>query len=76
MVEDLPDIVPPGVRVLAIFVWIETASIDIKLSAEELDEVRKVSVAADATNAPRYAALADTVTLGDTPPLEGWVPRA
>ena len=42
----------------------------MKLSKEELEEVRRVAAEADATNGSRYNPELAAVLFGDTPPLE------
>ena len=46
------------------------ASLDIKLSPEDLEEVRKIAVAADATHGTRYPAEVMHLIFADTPPLK------
>ncbi|KAH9947999.1 Aldo/keto reductase [Amylocystis lapponica] len=44
-------------------------ALKVKLTPDEVEEVRAVALAAEACNAPRYPADFGAVVLGDTPPL-------
>ncbi|KAI0371350.1 Aldo/keto reductase [Pilatotrama ljubarskyi] len=45
-------------------------SVNIKLSPEDVQEVREIAVRADAANGPRYPARLQAVLYADTPPLQ------
>lgn len=45
------------------------AALNVKLTAEEAEEVRKVAVTADAAKGERYPPGMTTVLYGDSPPL-------
>ena len=44
-------------------------AVDVKLTPEEVEEVRKIAVAADAAKEERYPPGMTGVLFGDTPPL-------
>lgn len=46
------------------------ASFDLKLSAEDVAEIRRIAEAADKTLGPRYYEAGMQLLFGDTPPLE------
>ena len=43
---------------------------DVRLSAEEVEEIRTLAMDADSTIGPRYPAALAALLLGDTPRLE------
>lgn len=42
---------------------------DVKLSAEEVEEIRRLALDDDSTIGPRYSAALAALLLGNTPPL-------
>ncbi|RDX46115.1 Aldo/keto reductase [Lentinus brumalis] len=64
------DIIPiPGTTKIANLKQ-NLAAVDIKLSPEDVEEVRKIAAAADATHGTRYPADVMHLIFADTPPLQ------
>ncbi|KZT68421.1 Aldo/keto reductase [Daedalea quercina L-15889] len=50
-------------------------AVRVKLTPEEVAEVRQIAENANATQGMRYPPLLNTLLFADTPPLEEWVPQ-
>ena len=65
------NLIPPDTWIQALKENLDAAK--IKLSAEDVAEVRRLAENAEASKfAPRYPQMENNPTFGDTPPLSGW----